>query len=73
MALTRDPAVRATRRLIERTPRRDTVDVTGGTVIHGLVLGSTNESTTVVDLASQAIVRWRIPWPIEYRDRPRGL
>jgi hypothetical protein len=63
--LSRDPAVRATRRLITRTPQRDTVDLSGGATIYGLVLGSTNESTTVVDLASQAIVRWRIPWPLD--------
>jgi len=30
------------------------------------VLGSTNETTTVVDLKSQTIVRWRIPWPSDY-------
>ncbi len=61
--LNRDPAVRATKRLIERTPQRASVDLSGGSTVHGLVLGSTNESTTVVDLASQAIVRWRVPWP----------
>lgn len=63
--LSRDPAVRATRRLITRTPQRDTVDLSPGAAVYGLVLGSTNESTTVVDLASQAIVRWRIPWPLD--------
>jgi hypothetical protein len=63
--LSRDPAVRATRRLISRTPQRDSVDLSSGAAIYGLVLGSTNESTTVVDLASQAIVRWRIPWPLD--------
>jgi hypothetical protein len=63
--LSRDPAVRATRRLITRTPQRDTVDLSSGAAVYGLVLGSTNESTTVVDLASQAIVRWRIPWPLD--------
>ena len=61
--LTRDPAVRATKRLITSTPQRDSVDLRSGASIYGLVLGSTNESTTVIDLASQAIVRWRIPWP----------
>jgi hypothetical protein len=49
--LSRDPAVRATRRLITRTPQRDTVDLSPGAAVYGLVLGSTNESTTVVDLA----------------------
>ncbi|MGD0693123.1 MAG: hypothetical protein ABSA22_12365, partial [Acidimicrobiales bacterium] len=47
-------------------PQRDDVDLTPGSTVYGLVLGSTNESTTVVDLASQAIVRWRIPWPEDF-------
>ncbi len=61
--LTRDPAARATKRLIDRTPQRAAVDLAGGTTVYGLVLGSTRDSTTVVDLASQALVRWRVPWP----------
>ena len=63
--LTRDPTVRATKRLITSTPQRDSVDLRAGAPVYGLVLGSTNESTTVIDLASQAIVRWRIPWPLD--------
>ncbi len=59
----RDPAARAIKRLVERTPPRPTVDLTPGSAMVGLVLGSTRESTTVVDLASQTIVRWRVPWP----------
>jgi len=59
----RDPAAKATRRLIVTTPRRASVALTPGATVHGLVLGSTHESTTVVDLASNALVRWRIPWP----------
>ena len=59
----RDPTARASKRLVERTPQRPTVDLTPGCTMFGLVLGSTNETTTVVDLASQTIVRWRIPWP----------
>ncbi len=59
----RDPAARAIKRLVERTPARATVDLAPGSTMRGLVLGSTSESTTVVDLASQALVRWRIPWP----------
>jgi hypothetical protein len=59
----RDPAARAIKRLVERTPHRPAVDLTPGTTMHGLVLGSTNESTTVIELASGALVRWRIPWP----------
>lgn len=61
--LNRDPAARATKRLIERTPRSANLVLESGSVVYGLVLGSTRESTTVVDLASQAIVRWRVPWP----------
>jgi hypothetical protein len=59
----RDPTARSSKRLVERTPQRPTVDLTPGCTMFGLVLGSTNETTTVVDLASQTIVRWRIPWP----------
>ena len=59
----RDATARASKRLVERTPQRPTVDLTPGSTMAGLVLGSTNETTTVVDLASQTIVRWRIPWP----------
>jgi hypothetical protein len=62
----RDPATRAIKRLVEGMPQRPAIDLTPGNVVFGLVLGSNNESTTVVDLASQAIVRWRIPWPFEY-------
>jgi hypothetical protein len=62
----RDPAARANKRLVERMPQRSTVDLAGGSSVYGLVLGSTNESTTVVDLKSQAIVRWRVPWPADY-------
>jgi len=61
--LGRDQAARATKRLIEKTPQHSSVDLAPGSTVYGLVLGSTNESTTVVDLASQAIVRWRVPWP----------
>ncbi len=61
--LGRDPAARAIRRLVEHTPARSSVDVSPDSLALGLVLGSTNESTTVIDLASHAIVRWRVPWP----------
>ena len=63
MALRRDPAARAIKKLVEGTVQREIVDLTPGSKVYGLVLGSTYESTTVVDLASQTIVRWRIPWP----------
>lgn len=62
----RDPAARAIKRLVEGMPQRPSIDLTPGRVVFGLVLGSNNESTTVVDLESQSIVRWRIPWPFDY-------
>ena len=62
----RDPAVRAIKQLVERMPNHVSVDLTPGSTMYGLVLGSTNESTTVMDLASRTIVRWRIPWPEDF-------
>ena len=59
----RDPSARAIKRLVRTTPQRTVVDLTEGATVYGLVLGSTNETTTILDLASQTIVRWRIPWP----------
>ena len=64
--LNRDTVARATKRLVARMPQRASVDLAGGSTVYGLVLGSTNESTTIVDLASQAIVRWRVPWPVNF-------
>jgi hypothetical protein len=61
--MTRDPSAKALKKLVRRMPQRTVVDLTEGSTVFGLVLGSTNETTTVVDLASQTIVRWRIPWP----------
>lgn len=67
MALfSRDPAAKAIKRMVERMPQRSSVDLSPGSMVFGLVLGSTNETTTVVDLASQTIVRWRIPWPEDF-------
>ena len=62
----RDPSIRAIKRLVQQMPQRNDVDLTPGSTVYGLVLGSTNESTTVVDLASQTIVRWRVPWPDDF-------
>lgn len=59
----RDPAVKAIKQLVERMVHYPTVDLSPNTTMFGLVLGSTNETTTVMDLASHTIVRWRIPWP----------
>jgi hypothetical protein len=66
MAWRRDPAAKAIKQLVETMPQRLSVDLTPGSTVYGLVLGSTNESTTIVDLASQTIVRWRIPWPADF-------
>ena len=63
MILRRDPAARAIKQLVEGMPSRTDVSVVPGSHVFGLVLGSTTESTTVIDLASHAVMRWRIPWP----------
>jgi len=62
----RDPAAKAIKRLVEGMPQRSSVDLSPGSTVFGLVLGSTNETTTVIDLGSQTIVRWRIPWPADF-------
>ena len=62
----RDPGAKAIKRFVERTPHQPTVDLTPSSTMFGLVLGSTRETTTVVDLTSQTIVRWRIPWPVDF-------
>jgi hypothetical protein len=59
----RDPAQRAIKELVEGTPERPSLELIPGSTMHALVLGSTNESTTVIDLASRTLVRWRVPWP----------
>jgi len=63
MAFRRDPSARAIKELVEGMASRSEVPDQPGAHVFGLVLGSTTESTTVVDLASHAIMRWRIPWP----------
>ena len=35
----------------------------GGSTLHLLVLSSTLEDTTVVDLATRTVMRVRVPWP----------
>lgn len=52
-----------TRKFVSRIPHRSLATVTPGATVYGLVLGSTVEDTTVIDLASGALVRWRVPWP----------
>jgi len=54
-----DPA-----RLLRRSARRkERVPPSGGSTLHLLVLSSTREDTTVVDLATRTVMRVRVPWP----------
>ncbi len=56
---TTDPA-----RLLRRSSRRtERVPTAGGSTLHLLVLSSTIEDTTVVDLATRTVMRVRVPWP----------
>ena len=51
-------------RLLRRSARRkDRVPTAGGSTLHLLVLSSTAEDTTVVDLATRTVMRVRVPWP----------
>jgi hypothetical protein len=59
----RNAAATATRRFVRSLPQRPRLTLDPGSTTYGLVLGSTREDTTVVELTSGAIVRWRIPWP----------
>ena len=59
----RNAASSATRRFVASLPHRQWLDLEPGATMFGLVLGSTRENTTVIELTSGAIVRWRIPWP----------
>ena len=49
-----------TRRFVKSIPQRSLAAVTPGATVYGLVIGSTAEDTTVIDLASGALMRWRI-------------
>jgi hypothetical protein len=54
-----DPA-----RLLRRSSRRrEKIPTAGGSTLHLLVLSSTIEDTTVVDLATRTVMRVRVPWP----------
>ena len=51
-------------RFIRRSARRKgKVPTAGGSTLHLLVLASTVEDTTVVDLATRTVMRIRVPWP----------
>jgi hypothetical protein len=57
-----DPA-----RLLRRSARRrEKIPTSGGSTLHLLVLASTLEDTTVVDLATRTVMRVRVPWPENY-------
>jgi hypothetical protein len=57
-----DPA-----RLLRRSARRrEKIPTSGGSTLHLLVLSSTLEDTTVVDLATRTVMRVRVPWPPGY-------
>ena len=43
--------------------RKERVPTAGGSTLHLLVLSSTLEDTTVVDLATRTVMRVRVPWP----------
>jgi hypothetical protein len=50
--------------LLRRSARRsERVPTAGGSTLHLLVLSSTLEDTTVVDLATRTVMRVRVPWP----------
>jgi hypothetical protein len=54
-----DPA-----RLLRRSAwRKERVPTAGGSTLHLLVLSSTLEDTTVVDLATRTVMRVRVAWP----------
>jgi hypothetical protein len=54
-----DPA-----RLARRSARRkQRLPTAGGSTLHLLVLSSTREDSTVVDLATRTVMRVRVPWP----------
>jgi hypothetical protein len=50
-------------RLVRKTPHSQFVDIEPGSTMLAVVLGSSNSITTVMDVASRSIVRWRVPWP----------
>jgi hypothetical protein len=54
-------------RLVRRSARRkERIPTAGGSTLHLLVLSSTQEDTTVVDLATRTVMRIRVPWPESY-------
>jgi hypothetical protein len=55
------------RKLLKRSAHRlDKIPTAGGSTLHLLVLASTPEDTTVVDLATRTVMRVRVPWPPDH-------
>jgi hypothetical protein len=52
-----------TKRFVRTLPHHPLLELEPGGTSYGLVLGSTREDTTVIELSSGALVRWRVPWP----------
>ena len=53
--------------LVRRSARRrERIPTSGGSTLHLLVLASTTEDTTVVDLATRTVMRVRVPWPDDH-------
>jgi hypothetical protein len=60
------PRERSARSLLADLPRLERVSIEGGARLRLLVLASTADDTTAVDLASGALVRLRVPWPADH-------
>ena len=60
----RNAATSATKRFVRSLPKRPSLELRPADATYGLVLGSTREDTTVIELTSGVIMRWRIPWPV---------
>ncbi|MGH8922050.1 MAG: hypothetical protein ACRD0H_27540, partial [Actinomycetes bacterium] len=49
---------------VARAPLTTRADLSGGAELSLLVLACTGEDTTAIDLASGALIRLRVPWPV---------
>lgn len=59
-----DESHRRTDALLPVRPQTDRADLSGGAGLSVLVLSCTEEDTTAIDLASGALIRLRVPWPL---------
>ncbi|HVA05740.1 MAG TPA: hypothetical protein VNG12_03260 [Acidimicrobiales bacterium] len=61
----RRPSSREASKLLRHSARSgERVPTSGGSTLHLLVLASTVEDTTAVDLATRTVMRVRVPWPM---------